>query len=223
MRIVRRLSIQFILLAMAFAFTACSGGGGGGFKVKNPDAIIGKVKPQKISTQMSSGYSGISNNWNTFIKDDGSDVFHATGVECNPTSDTACFHAGEIFGVELPSNVSSCSGVTINDNLGAFNWKCVSKSGKFYAFSTGLKKAKGLITLIDGTSFKENYIEVYNSSGSKVAYTDPAVWWSNPIVDLSVVLGASAGNVQIESGTYAEGTVFVVSSNLKRRWNLFRG
>ena len=39
-------------------------------------------------------YPNSGSNWNDYVRNDGADIFSATGVACNPATDNSCLHGG---------------------------------------------------------------------------------------------------------------------------------
>ncbi len=92
-------------------------------------------------------------------------------------------HAGEIRALDLPA-FGSCSGVTVHDELGAFDWLCDDSAATPRAVSTSLKAGKYLSDLIDWTdpapAFRPN--RVVATDGSTVVTSAASVWWDNPLL-----------------------------------------
>ncbi len=143
-------------------------------------------------------YSTNGNNWNDYVKDDGSNSTNATDTACDAASDTACLHGGEMRVVELVA-LSSCAGVTAVDTLGTFDWSCDDSTGAARLISTGLAPGYGLADLVDffTIGWKNNSLIVYKDS-SVYEITTPAVWWEN-----SVVSNTSGGTLDVAGTVYA--------------------
>lgn len=117
------------------------------------------------------------------------------------TGPKSCHHAGEVRAFALP--FANCSGVTISDALGAFDWICDASAG-VRAISTALKPGKHLSDLIDFAvsppTWREN--SVMAQQGATPHVTAPGKWWDNPIV------------VDNDGGTLgAAGTIHAVTQN----------
>ena len=141
--------------------------------------------------------SGVQ-NWNHYVRRNDTTTL-CTGVE---GSENACIHAGQIRKVE--TYFTSCPGISLSDNLGAFDWECSLVSG--YAVFTGsLKSQKSLVHLVNssGTAFNSNFVTLtYTSGSTSVTWTSsPLAWWSNTVNPL-------AGRVTLST----EGEVVVVPS-----------
>ena len=137
-----------------------------------------------MSATVAAVYSGNS-NWNDYVRNNGTTPFNANNTACDGTETGAlykCIHGGEKRKVVI-TGVSSCSNLTAEDSLGAFDWICDASSGTATYYMVGLKAGKGLGDLISypgGGSFKNNYITVWN--GIYIAATSTAgAWWSNTI------------------------------------------
>lgn len=113
-----------------------------------------------------------------------------------------CIHAGERRKVELPSAITSCDGITAQDALGAFKWRCDDSTDPVYVYSYSLNDGKGLADLIDpatGTTFLPNSVSVFVNGCEKYKTTRTAAWWTNT---LSVAPGLSASGTQTLSFAY---------------------
>lgn len=166
-----------------------------------------------VTTQSAApAFSRYSNGakWNDYVKNDGTGAADATGTACNAATDApgygACLHGGEIRAIPITGQ-SSCTGLTIADSLGAFNWICDGTVNPVRAVSTGLKDGKYLSDLLDFTTpgWKSNSITVQDATPSTVFTSTPAAWWTNPVV---------AANTGIATGTSVAGTVYVVNQDV---------
>ena len=97
----------------------------------------------------------------------------------------ACIHGGELRTWTSNIAASDCTGITVSDILGVFNWVCEINSGLLVARSTGLKNGKKLSDLIDFTAappqWKLNHVILTGASTSST----PEIWWANPIITTS--------------------------------------
>ncbi len=144
--------------------------------------------------------------WGDWIEADGSGVLSASDRSCDPDTSgvgcRACLHGGELRRLEIPG-VTSCTGVTIRDRLGAFRWSCGVAGGVAWASSVGLVADRPLADLFDFASgaWRENAIEV--SVAGTVRYASaPQVWWETPVV---------VRDTGIQAGTASPRTVHLVS------------
>jgi hypothetical protein len=123
--------------------------------------------------------------WNDYIKNDGQDMFSASDTICTGAETgghKACLHSGELKKIEL-INKSSCSDLTIQDSLNAFNWICRVLSNKVFFYSTGFNEGKYLSDLIDFTEVKWKRISVtIFEKGKVIVKTSEETWWSNEIL-----------------------------------------
>jgi hypothetical protein len=126
--------------------------------------------------------------WNEWVVNDGPDPFSATGVACNfmsmqSTRAAACVHSSELRVFRAPS-LTSCSGVSVSDALGAFDWQCDLDAGAVRVRSVSLKAGKGLTDLVDFTpitpAFRPNSVTI--TSGATTVTSASTTWWANPFV-----------------------------------------
>ncbi len=153
-------------------------------------------------------------DWSEWVKNDGSDWLTATDTACDPatgaTVPDGCMHAGELRQYDL-AGFSDCTGVTISDELGAFNWICDDSGATPRAVSTGLKDGKNLSDLLDLGAATPVWKDerVVATQGSTTVMSNFAQWWSNPIV------------VDNNGGTLGtDGTVYVVSTDTTAHYTL---
>lgn len=171
----------------------------------------------------------LNGNWNDYIKFDntggGTNAYNQDDVACAGTETgyygliNGCIHGGEKRKVVVTGFVS-CTGLTISDSLGAFDWTCKVDAGTATFYTIGLKEGKGLADLVNATSWKNNSVTVQNS-GNTIATSTSTTWgWGNTIVALPV---NSASTVKILDGVdddaggtdqvYSEGTIFTLSAD----------
>ncbi|RME92229.1 MAG: right-handed parallel beta-helix repeat-containing protein [Candidatus Hydrogenedentota bacterium] len=104
---------------------------------------------------------------------------------------------------------SECSGITAEDNLGFFKWRCEATTPdntNFYyqIVSYAVNPGKSLSDLIDFTtpSFKQMSLTVYKN-GTTLYTTEPAIWWNT--------------NITLANSTplsIADNTLYVVTQNV---------
>ena len=127
------------------------------------------------------------NNWNDYIDNDdgGGDVFAAGNVTCSLPAGgihSACIHGGEKRKMVAIAGVTSCTNLTIADDLGAFNWKCDDTKNPIEFYSIGLKSGKGLKDLLESAAWKTNFVTVSDSStGYDILQSAASAWWSNAV------------------------------------------
>lgn len=156
-------------------------------------------------------------NWNDYVKNDGTGLIDASDTACDPatagTGPDLCLHAGELREFDM-SALSSCSGVTVTDALGAFNWTCDDSTGTVRAISTGLKPGKYLSDLIDWTAapptWKDNSVTA--TDGTNTDQSSSGVWWGNP-----VIADSTSSSLSTPSGIYVftkdMGTGFTIDAD----------
>jgi len=121
--------------------------------------------------------------WNDYLRADGSDAFTASDAACDANPYDACLHGGELRRFPLPDTITDCTDVTVEDDLGAFDWVCrVTDDGGVEVVSTGLAAGKGLRDLLDfdQIAWRVNRVRVFRG-GSQVADSGAGIWWGNPV------------------------------------------
>ena len=147
-------------------------------------------------------YPNNGSDWNDYVKNDGANVYAATDTACDGTEagyyGSACVHGGEKRKVVV-HGTASCAGLSIADNLGAFDWTCVDTSGTATFYTVGLKPGKYLSDLVDGTVIKwqDNFVTV---SGSAAGTSTAAQWWDNRVT-LAPDNSATAARALDQTGT----------------------
>ena len=167
-----------------------------------------------FTTRDPTAYYPAAPNWNDYVKNDGPDIFNATGTPCDGTETGgygACIHSGELRAFTIPGQ-NSCVGLTAEDNNGFLNWTCLDNTGEVCFVSTGLKKDVRLVDLVGLQKWPESSLIV--SDGSGVVYTtDPEQWWSNPI--------RSFVGVQHDFYLNEEGTIYVHTGGTTYQRDIF--
>lgn len=132
---------------------------------------------------VSPAYATNGSNWNDYVKNNGSSIFNATDVACAGTEQgySACIHGGALKKVVI-TGISSCSGLSMTDNLGVFSWMCLAASGTATFFSIDFKPGKGLRDLLNSNSWKNNYVILTGTSTGSSAST---TWWTNTVSPLT--------------------------------------
>ena len=130
--------------------------------------------------------------WNQYVQNGnpGKDAFHQQDTACTSSNGPgygACIHGGEKRTAILSSE-TNCNGLIARDRLGAFDWQCVDRSGVVEWFSMGLKPNKRLSHLLDGNAgtWRPNQL-IIERSGKTIVTSEPAQWWTNPVIDLITV------------------------------------
>ncbi len=157
-------------------------------------------------------------DWNDYVKNDGTDIYTALDTDCTGAETggySACLHGGEIRVVEVPGK-STCTGLTVSEVLGAFDWTCGDSTGTARFISTGLKDGKNLSDLLDFTTpaWEQNSVTVLDG-GVEHFTTAPAAWWTNPVaVDNDGGYLNNAGTIYVvtASSDLPEGYIINASS-----------
>lgn len=150
-------------------------------------------------------YPTNGDKWNQYLRFVGYDPLAMTdsaavacqgnGIENGPLDQpNGCLHAGERRKVHVPER-TSCTGLSIEESLQAFDWQCRVIDGKTYFLSEKLKSGKGLkdlLTLDAGAGipgWRNNRISIYDDGTSGearvlIAQSVDAAWWNNNIAPL---------------------------------------
>lgn len=167
--------------------------------------LIWAYIPPPVIGNPSAAYAN-STNINDYISNDGTGPATATGTACNTGGNGygTCLHAGFIRTAGI-ARATSCTGLTIADNLDALEWICDDSTGAVRAVSLGLKPGKGLADLIDfnNLSFQPMSITL-TQNGAAVSTSSASVFWTNPIV---------VDNDGLSSGQSVSGTVYVINQD----------
>jgi hypothetical protein len=173
---------------------------------------------QIISVSVATDYSNGA-QWLSFIKNDGANIFSASNTACAGTEVglNACLHGGELLKFVVPG-LSSCSGLTAADSLGAFNWVCEQTGSSVTFYSTGLNTNMGLGNLLNSSSFIPNSVTV-TQNGNTVAQSSPSIWWTNTIAALPpspVVqnLNGAPGTIYVQASSTTGNGYNLVSSQI---------
>jgi len=138
-------------------------------------------------------------NWNDYVNNNGSNGFAADDSICNGSGNyySSCLHGGEMRLVTL-DGVTSCSGISAEDDLNAFNWICDDSTGSVRIISTSLRDGAALSVLLDFSSsqWKDNTVTI-NKSGNPWAKTPTTAWWSNVVTTAN-----SGGSLNSQSVIY---------------------
>ncbi len=144
-------------------------------------------------------YPGNGARWNDYVLADGSDTFNASDTACNANPFDACLHGGELRRFPLPSGITDCTDVTIEEQLGAFDWVCrVTADGAVEVVSTGLAEGKGLRDLLDfdRIAWRVNRVRIFQG-GAQVADSGEGIWWANPVRRPASVILSEGGTVYL--------------------------
>jgi hypothetical protein len=162
-------------------------------------------------------------NWNDYVNDPTPTVpFDGQDTPCSATSlkPSSCLHGGEKKIVRLPG-ITSCSGLTLTDELGVFDWTCNVSGGSASFYSIGVKRGKGLRDLIDPGAnsgqggWRPNSVTLTGQGA--VVTSESSVWWGNTVAPLPANSGGGDSVVSLSSA----GTVYFLSaSRLSQGYNI---
>lgn len=169
---------HLISACMSLVFMAC---GSGLAKLLSTNANAAAIEVYQLQVQpFYSGFSKI----NEYIANDFGRLA-STGAVC--TSGLVgdfqkCIHAGLMRFASVPGQ-TSCSGITGEDSLGAFEWVCDDSTAVVRLVSVDFAQAKSMSDLIDfgASQFKNNLLRVYKG-GSLIASSSLTAWYDNSIV-----------------------------------------
>lgn len=149
----------------------------------------------------------VAPNWNDYyLVSSGTPGQACTGAESNVTK--SCIHGGEKKIVRLDQ--TSCSGLSLEDSLGLFDWACRIESGRAVFESKRIKNNAGLNLLINQTNltWRPNSVSL-TSNGSPLTSSPGVAWYSNPLVELNSLLSINPAPAGITSLT-SSGTIYVL-------------
>lgn len=137
-------------------------------------------------------------NWNDYVK--GNTWSNGSDEACAGAA--PCFHAGEVRVVEA-TGLSSCDGLTAEDDRKIFNWICDDNTGTAQMISTGLAQDKNLADVLDfaNKSIRLLKVDVYQD-GVAWRETPYSAWWSNPVQENN-----TGGDLNVAS------TIYMVNSD----------
>ncbi len=145
----------------------------------------------------------IAPNWNQFaLAANPSRTCEPTGESCDD-----CWHGGENR-VVMVATGCTCGDLTVRDSLNAFEWTCSDPGGSKELSSLKFRPGKGLGDLIDPSTGTWREMSVIVSNATDEATSDPAVWWTNPIV-------ATTGGALDQAGT-----IYLVNSDITASFSL---
>jgi hypothetical protein len=139
----------------------------------------------------------IAPNWNDYyLAGSGTPGTACTGSEDALSSTPLCIHGGDKKIVRLDQ--TSCSNLSMTDDLGLFNWACQidSLTSQAYFYSTGLVDGQGLIPLINAADpitpvFNPNRV-ILSQSNAPISSSSSMAWYSNTLRYLNPFLSASS-------------------------------
>lgn len=156
-------------------------------------------------------------NWNDYVVRSvmSADGAHQPDVACAGTEmmRRACVHGGERRKVEL-TGATSCAGMVLSDELGAFRWRCTVESGVAVAYSIALRENVGLADLIDWTALELKPNRFHATSPEGEWSSDPATWWLNPVREAPLNTAVGSAVVVLDtSGAEPVAPIYVVSTS----------
>ncbi len=156
--------------------------------------------------------------WLSYIKSSSgvTRFFNQPDVACagNETGSTeACIHGGDKLKV-IATGYTTCTGLSITDYLGAFDWLCSVTAGVATFYSTGLKSGKGISDLIDFTSnvWTNNYVTVKLNNTAVMASVS-AKWWNTTTENPIAPAPDSTTATQTLTG-YQAGTILTIPNSI---------
>lgn len=149
-------------------------------------------------------------DWNDYVRQEEPtiDVFHQAGTACSgeETGIGTCIHSGELRRVIVPG-YTSCAGLSISDQLEAFEWECQDGGGAAIFYSRRLARGRGLGDLVQTGGWKANAVTVSGAQGV-IGSSAATVWgWSNAVVALPDNTGSTVVELTApETIYYADST-----------------
>lgn len=170
--------------------------------------------------------------WNDYVKvsDPNLSRDHQPDVPCDGSESGVggCLHGGERRRVETMA--TSCAGLSLQETLDRFNWRCVLIHGTASFVSTGLKDEARLYDLLDASAstWKNNDVRVFRN-GLLISKTAPARWWMNTVslvTNLASFSATGAGAIHLVTGSLpstgislaADKVAFVVAPTATVTW-----
>jgi hypothetical protein len=163
---------KLFILGIFFLVFSCSKNEKSSFKIFWSSATSSTIG--SLTLTVAPTYSTAS-NWASFVRR--SDL--VTPCDGTETGFSPCMHGGDKKKVVL-TGITSCSGLTMTDFLGAFHWRCEVTTGTatFYSY---LKLDKKLADLLTSLGWSANYVTLSNGAAS--VSSSSLVWWTNPVIE----------------------------------------
>lgn len=190
--------------------------------------VLGDKVNFSTANFQASVYPG-NNLWNDYVKNDGaatpvtlvsspftagnsatgqSTRLSSTGTAC-ATSQTGgygtCIHAGMMRSFTI-SGFASCSGLQVEDSLGAFHWLCEKRVSDLRIVSAGFKEGKYLSDLIDFAAVKFKAMAVTVTYQGQSATSAPQIWWQNTVQNLPSQTYGPVSSINLVQSDYSSGT-----------------
>jgi hypothetical protein len=162
--------------------------------------------------------------WNDFVANSNlsEDVWAQSDLPCNlsalgGTPDfNSCLNGAEIM--RINTGLPSCEDLSLQEQLGAFDWRCQMRNNEAVFLTRSLKLRKGLSDLITPQSWKQNSVSILKKD-SVIIQSLPVSWWSNKILLLPD--NSSSPGLALTEDTNGRGQIFYHDSDrLIRPYNL---
>lgn len=102
----------------------------------------------------------------------------------------------------------SCENLTLEDNLGIFDWICSTSADPVFFYSSEMKSTKGLKDILEAAAFKDNFVTLKKNS-TTVATSAPAAWWTNTVSPLTLNSGGADPRITLSSA----GTIYTINTS----------
>lgn len=147
-------------------------------------------------------YYSNAQQWNYYIKNDGTSGLTATDTACDGTENAfymGCIHGGQVRKIMVLDKIDDCTGVSGTDTNGWMDWYCIDPAGTgpVLLVSGGLQTGKDLKDLIDFATPAWNTNSV-TIAGTNVPNAPAAAWWTNTVQTLPV----GGGSLAVAGGVY---------------------
>jgi hypothetical protein len=162
------LLMKLLIVTIMLVISACSKNEKSSFTI-----LLGNSSTAlNLSLTVLPRYANAS-NWATFVRR----ADYITACDGTESGDAPCEHGGDKKQVVI-TGINSCSGLSLIDQLGAFNWYCDATSGTAIFYSA-LKQDMGLKHLLTAAGWSDNRVSL--TYAGKTYYSSYGAWWTNPI------------------------------------------
>jgi hypothetical protein len=161
-------------------------------------------------------------NWNDYVRRcagganlcppglPGPSAVAVTGVTGATGGATAVVHGGEH---RVATTVEhDCTGLSMTDQLGAFDWKCALDAAGFATFYSTLKPSKGLADLVNDSgsqlaagAWKSNSVTL--TKGTENVVSASGAWWGNIVRQLPANASSCASDTLVPAAWSCSGTL----------------
>lgn len=114
---------------------------------------------------------------------------------------------GGLYRKVIATGEHSCLNLTLEDNLGVYDWVCDASTDPVFFYSTGFKVNKGMKDILNSASFKANFVTLKKGT-STVASSNSLTWWTNIVSPLT--LNSAGADPRLTLNT--SGTIYTVVS-----------